>query len=466
VNKLTSPNKEEEKEEKEKKTEQHALKALVYPFEVIVSPFKAFKEIAQNPTVKGFALLVVLIIVTSIGLQYAYATKMFVSISDRQQISSTLHITQDAYVYMTTFGNYTFKFGLNEPYIMSYTLIDKTPLIEYSVFWVNTTETLTPANPLVPIANDTFYQATVDLNQSARKVGNLTLTAKFYPDERPNFSVLLTQTEEWNLGDFTINWFIRSPYTYLANRITTIDLASKPTLSLLETNAEKVELGNTSSLNDWRSSILGDWSGHGNATIYGGNHTLFSYSDTWLGVVFDANDPKIDLTTVGLTYSILLNTNLVSGYLLLGAIQATLAFFFSWLIYAGALFLISKIFDGERIHWRPFFTIIGYVFSVVIVRAVVSAVLILTLPEINFQMVSWPPTQAEATLANEKINAIWGPTLVFYVGTYLNLFVEIWFAMLGAIAVHASHKITWKKATMFSVLAYLLYFTARLFIGF
>jgi len=463
VTKLTSPKKQEEKATGEE-TEHHALKFFIYPFEVIVSPFKAFKEIAQNPTVKGFALLVVLIIVTSVGLQYAYASKMFVSISDRQQISPKLYTSTDAYVYVTTFGNYTFKSG--EPHIMNYTLIDKTPLTEFNVFWVNTTETLTPANPLVPIANDTFYQATVDLNQSARKVGNLTLTAKFYPDERPNFSVLLTKTEEWNLSDFTINWFMRSPYTYLANRITTIDLASKATLSLLETNAEKVELGNTSSLNDWRSSILGDWSGHGNATIYGGNHTLFSYSDTWLGVVFDANDPKIDLTTVGLTYFILLNTNLVSGYLLLGAIQATLAFFFSWIIYAGALFLISKIFDGERIHWRPFFTIIGYVFSVVIVRAVVSAVLILTLPEINFQMASWPPTQAEATLANEKINAIWGPTLVFYVGTYLNLFVEFWFAILGAIAVHASHKIAWKKATMFSVLAYLLYFTARLFIGF
>jgi len=454
---------------------------ITLPFKVIFSPLKVFKEIAQNPDVKGFVLIAGLIIVTSIGLQYAYASKIFVSVSDRQQISPTLHITQDAYVYATTFGNYTFK--LSEPYIMSYTFIDKTPLIEYSVFWVNTTETLTPANPLVSTnTTDTFYQTTVDLNQSARKVGNLTLTAKFYPDLRPKFSVLLTQTEEWNLSNFAINWFILSPYTYLANRTTAIDLASKATLSLLQTNASRAELGNTSSMNNWRLSILSDWSDNGNATIYGGSHTFFTYSGTWLGVVFDVNNPKIDLTTVGLTYSVFLSTNVVGDYILFGVMVDTLAFFFSWIIYAGALLLIVKVFGEEvsveiskeiskeeskkRSSWRPFFVLVGYVFSIRIVRAFVSAVLILTLPEINFQVATWPPTPAEVILANENRIAAWGPTLVFQAGTYFNLLVEVWFVVLGAIAVHASRKISWGKAAMMSVLAYLIYFILRLFIGF
>lgn len=462
--------KQEEKEEEEEESKLHALRALVYPLEVIVSPFKAFKEIAKNPEFKGFLFLAILSIATSIGVQYAYASKIFVGVSGLQPISPTLHNSTDAYVYVTTFGNYTFK--SDAPYIMNYTLIDKTPLIEYSVFWVNTTETLTPANPLVTIATDTFYQTTVDLNQSTRKVGNLTLTAKFYSDKKPNFSVLLNKTEEWNLSDFSINLFIRSPYTYLANRTTTIDLTSEAALSLLKTNASRAELGNISVLNDWRFSILSDWSDYGNATIYGGNHTLFTYSGTWLDVVFGANDPKIDLTTIGITYSVLLNTYFFGDYLFFSVMQIALTFFFGWLIYAGALFLIAKVFGEERekekskkeskevseeinkevikerSSWSPFFILVGYVFSVNIVSAAVNAVLILTLP---------------VTLT-DTMNATWSPLLVNQVGTYFNLLVEIWRTMLGAIAVHAYRKIPWAKATMFAVIAYFIYFIVMPFI--
>lgn len=479
---------EEKKEEEEKETEHHPLRALVYPLKVIVSPFKAFKEIAQNPSVKGFLLIIILIIATSIGLQYVYGSKIFIGISGGQPVSPQLDTYLDAYVYVTSFGNYTFK--SNAPYTMNYTFINETPLTEYNIFWVNTTETLTPANPLVLIANDTFYQATVDLNQAARKVGNLSLTAKFSQYEKPKFSVILNKTAEWNLSDFSINWFIHSPYTYLANLTTTLDLTSEATLSLLQTNVTTAELGNTSSINDWKFSILSDWSDYGNATVYGGNTALFTYSGTWLNAVFGANDPKIDFTTVSLTYSAIVNTSFFGDQLLFYEMFDILAFCFSWVIYAGALFLIANVFGVERKEeksekegkeksdeeeseeenkklskgrrpWLPFFILVGYVFSVFIVRAAVSAVLISTLPEINFQLA----TQSELTLS-ERINAIWGSTLVNKVGTYFNFLAEIWFTMLGAIAVHASRKIPWTKAIMISIIAYFIYFTVRMFIGF
>jgi len=483
MTKVTSKkeHKEEEKkeEEEEEKTEPHPLKLLIYPLEVIVSPFKAFKEIAKNPSFKGFILVLVLAIATSIGVQYAYASKIFMSISDRQPVSPELYTSLDTYVYATTFGNYTFK--LSEPYIMNYTLIDKTPLTEFNAFWVNTTETLTPVNPLVSTnINDTFYQITTDLNQSSTKVGNFTLTAEFSQDERPKFSVIVNKTAEGNLTDFTIHWSILSPYPYifLANRTTSIDLidlASTTGFSLLETNVTSAELGSTISINDWRFSILNDWSDYGNATIYGGNLTFLTYSGTWLDVVFGANDPKIDFTTVSLTYSALFNAYFFGDYLLGYVTLDTLVFFLHWVIYAGALLLIAKVFGEERKEeeskekssWRPFFIIVGYVFSVFIVRSAVNAVLILTLPVINFQVARWPPINVEEIiLANEKMNATWGHLLVNQVGTYFNLLVEIWFTALVAIAVHASRKISWGRAVMFAVIAYFVYFTLRLFIGF
>jgi len=494
--KKTNDDKEKEGEKKEEKQKEEAeaeggeiehypLKSLIYPFEVIVSPFKAFKEIAQNPGVKGFLLIIVLFIATSIGVEYVYGSKIFVGVSGGQPVLPKLDTYLDAYVYVTSFGNYTFK--SNAPYTMNYTFINETPLTQYTIFWVNTTETLTPANPLVIIANDTFYQTTVDLNQTARKVGNLSLTAKFSQYERPKFSVILNKTAEWNLSDFTINWFIRppSPYTYLANLTTTLDLTSEATLSLLQTNVTTAELGNTNSINDWKFSILSDWSDYGNATIYGGNTTLFTYSGTWLDVVFGANDPKIDFTTVNLTYSALVNTSFFGDQLLFYEMFDVLSFFFSWLVYAVALFLIANVFGEQRKEeksekestkeseeesekrskrrrpWLPFFILVGYVFSVFIVRSAVSAVLISTLPKINFQLA----TQSEVTLS-DRINAIWSPTLANKVGTYFNFFVEAWFTMLGAIAVHASRKMPWAKAIMISIIAYFIYFTVRMFIGF
>lgn len=483
MTKLTSKN-EHKEEKKEEETKRHPLRSLVYPFEVIVSPFKTFKEIAQNPEFKGFLLIIVLIIATSICVQYAYTSKILVSVSDRQPISPTLHTTQDAYVYVTTFGNYTFK--SSQPNSINYTFIDDTSLTEYSVFLVNTTETLTFVNPLVSTnTNATFYQITTDLNQSTTKVGNLTLTAEFSQDERPKFSVILNKTAKWNLTDFTIHWSTLSPYPYifLANRTTTVDLASTAGFSLLQTNVTSAELGSTSSINDWRFSILSDWSDYGNATIYGGNLTFLTYSGTWLDVVFGANDPKIDFTTVSLTYSSFFNAPFFGDYFISYETLDTAAFFLHWLIYAGALFLIAKLFGEERREekskeeseeeskekssWRPFFIIIGYVFSVFIVRSAVHALLILTLPEINFQVARWPPiTAEEIILANDKINVTWGPLLVNQVGTYFNLLVEIWFTVLVAIAVHASRKITWGRAVMYAVIAYFVYLTVRLFIGF
>jgi hypothetical protein len=484
VTELTSKNKRKEKK-KEGEIRRYPLSSLVYPFKVIVSPLKAFKEIAQNPKFEGFLLIIVLFIAASIGMQYAYASKILVSTSDLQPIQPKQYIFSDSYVYVTTFGNYTFK--LSQPNSINYTFIDDTPLAEYSVFSVNTTETLTVTNPLVSTnTNDTFYQITTDLNQSTTKVGNFTLTAEFLQDERPKFSVILNKTTEWNLSDFTINWFVRSPdpYTFLANRTTTIDLASATDLSLLETNVKSAELGSTSSINDWRSSILSDWSDYGNATVYGGNFTFFTYSGTWLDVVFGANNPKIDFATVSLTYSAFVNTIFFGQYAVDYVTYDIVTFLFRWVIYAGILLLIAKVFGEERkkeedkeesdeevskkkSSWRPFFIVIGYAFSVFFVHSAVNALLISTFPVINFQVATWPPTDAGAiVLANEKLNVVWGPLLVNHVGTYFNLMVELWFTVLVTIAVHASRKITWGRAIMLAGITFFIYFVLRDFIGF
>lgn len=464
MTKLTSPEEQQREAEEapRKLTEHQALKTLVYPFKVIVSPFKAFKEIAEKPDFKGFVLIVGLVLLTTVGAYYAQSSRVFLSLSETQPISPKLHTYLDAYVYVTAFGNYTFQLG--QPYGMNYTFIDKTPLIENSVFLVNATEPLTPMEPVVTIANDTLYQTNVKLNRSNREVGNLIFTAKFYSDKRPTISTLLTRTAQWDLGNFTINWLIRSPYTYLANGSTAIDLASKATLSILKTNVSRAELGNTASPNNWMRSILIDWPDHGNATLYGG-HTPFMDSGSWLEVVFNVNATETEFTSVGLTYTSLLATNLVTSNFPGLLIETAFTFFFNWLIYSGILLLVMRGF-GEKVGtWRPFFVLVGYAFSVSIVQWAVGALLFTTLPEVHLQVTSWPPTQQDQAIVNLNLSETWGPTIAYKALTYITFpymnIIDVWLVMLSAIAVRAFSGVAWRKAALISTSAFLIRFLLR-----
>jgi hypothetical protein len=311
------------------------------------------------------------------------------------------------------------------------------------------------------------------LNQSSTEVGNLTLTINFYSDKRPEISMLLTKTPQWDLGNFTINWFIRSPYTYLVNGTTAIDLASKTTLSLLKTNAYRAELGNTASPNTWTRSILIDWSDYGNATIYGGHYTLsipFIDSGSWLEVVFNVNDAKIDATTVGLTYSSLLtSTNFYSGILPPVLVQRTLLFFFNWVIYAGVLLLVMRAFSEKKGSWSSFFVLVGYAFSILIIQSAATTLLSATLPEIHLNITSWPPPVGDEITVARSFYETWGPTLANQALAYLTFplinFIDIWLVMLSVVAVRSFSETTWGKAVMISATAFLFRFFLRFLLG-
>lgn len=57
--------------------EQQRLKALVYPFKVIVNPLKAFREISQNARFVGVFFIIVLYILAAIGTECFRTSKIF-----------------------------------------------------------------------------------------------------------------------------------------------------------------------------------------------------------------------------------------------------------------------------------------------------------------------------------------------------------------------------------------------------
>lgn len=165
--------------------------------------------------------------------------------------------------------------------------------------------------------------------------------------------------------------------------------------------------------------------------------------------------------------TILLATSFFQNILVSGITESIFVFFLSWLLFAGPLLLISTIMGAKGGSWRSFFIIVGYAFTIFVLRTAVSAVLVSTLPQINFNISTWPPaTQAEITDANNQINTVWGSVLAFQIGTYVNLAFDAWLVFLGAIAVHAYRAVPWTRAATISVTAYLIYFTLRLLIGF
>lgn len=171
---------------------------------------------------------------------------------------------------------------------------------------------------------------------------------------------------------------------------------------------------------------------------------------------------------ISLNGTSLLATSFFQNILVSGIVESVFVFFLSWLLFAGALLLITIVMGGKgEGGWRPLFVIVGYALTVFILRTVVSAVLISTLPQINFNLSTWPPvTEEEITAANNQISAVWGPAPAFQAGFYVNLVFDAWLALLGVIGVHVYRAVAWSRAATISVTAYLIYFTLRLFIGF
>jgi hypothetical protein len=166
-----------------------------------------------------------------------------------------------------------------------------------------------------------------------------------------------------------------------------------------------------------------------------------------------------------------LASNMFSGFIVSVLTQTVLLFSFNWLIYAGVLFLIMRVFGQKGGSWRPFFILVGYAFSIMIIQSAVSALLFATLPEIHFNNLNtWPPsTQDEVTIANTGIQENWGSAPAYQVIAYLNFplinIIDIWLVILGVIIVHSFSEITWGKAAVISITALAIRVFLRMFIG-
>ena len=206
------------------------------------------------------------------------------------------HLVENAthYIYVTDWGNYTFNKTL--PYVCRYTFRNGKIMVSFSTFWINASSMLTPLNPAVLIANNTFFKVQVDAYRLLTKVAVLTQTWDFSRTGKPKISVSLTKTASWNLGNFNLFWVVAGYQYVKLNETSTINC--NKTLAYWKKGV-KVEVGSTANPSDWREWLIVDWGDEGLADVWLGQFSIFGYNLAVVKVGFNVNDGQIDPSVVG-----------------------------------------------------------------------------------------------------------------------------------------------------------------------
>jgi hypothetical protein len=367
--------------------------------EVLYSPVKAFKKIIEKPDFKGVLLVLLLVIASTVVFQFVYNSKQL----------------------------YENRAPENDEWTGS--LMD-------SHIWVS--------NGL-PSLDDADY-----------KMGNSSVT-----------SSILNATSIWlKVTDFdSINCSGEKGYNELFFWIKWVNEAETvPSSGTLRLFSGSEDSYFESTITDLLSSS-GEWT---NATLQVGSDQAWSpkNSPDWqtiTGIEFRlvwSDSANLTMKVDGLFFR-----NYVSPIEALGFSVVMLSLFVSaafsiamnWILWAGIVFIVAKLFGEELGKWNVFFIIIGYVFIVTAVSTLVSALAFSSLPVVSL------PLDAELQIA--VFNEVWLPNLAYQVGTLILWAGEVWIAALSAVVIRLMRNTTWGKAATIAAVAFAVRFVLRLFIG-
>ncbi len=374
-------------------------------FEVLYSPVKAFKKIIEKPDFKGVLLILVLVILSMIVVQYVAASKFFLETRTPDDDNWTESLTNQ---HNWTSNDSPSLDGTD--YKMGNTVGNhsvKSLVFNDTSIWMK----ITDIGPL-DCSEDTGYKELF-------------------------FWINWTHSNGVPSSNATLRLFSDSESSYFERSLTSFISTSSG-----EWNNATVPLGPESQ--GWDSTNSPDWQ----------SVTGLEFRLVWPA---PANlTMKID----GLyfrKYVSPLETGAFSGAIIPILIQAAVPFSMNWILWAGILLMVAKVFREEVGPWTVFFVIIGHVFIATVVYTIASAVPLSTLPALNLPL--------KADDINVLIYEMWSPYLAYQVWLYLPLVGEVWIAVLCAIAIRLLRGITWGKAASISVIAFAIRFILRFFLG-
>ncbi len=372
--------------------------------EVLYSPVNAFRKIIEKPDFKGVLLVLVLVVSSMMVSQYVLSSKLF--LEDR--------------------------LPENDDWTESLT-------IQHSWF----------SNGL-PSLDDTDYQM-------GNKDGNHSISSSVLTET--SIWLKITDIDSINCSDetgyielfFWIKWihedgsfpssgtlklFSGSEDSYFASDLTDLLVSSGEwTNTTLKVGPDQGWTSNNSP--DWQN-ITGiefklDWSSSANLTLKIDGLFFRKYSSPIITGDFSMVLPSILL-------------------------QLVLDFAMNWVLWAGILMLVAKLFNEDLGRWNVFFVIIGYSFIATVVYTLINVVPLSTLPPLNV------PLDANALTA--LLNISWRPLLAYQLWLYIPIIGEVWIAALGAVALRLLKETTWNKAATIAAVAFAIRFLLRLFLGF
>jgi hypothetical protein len=374
--------------------------------EVLYSPVKAFKKIIEKPDFKGVLLVLVLVIASIVVTEYVFASKVFLETRMPDQDDWTESLTNQHN--WTSNGSPSLDGIDYHAYMLENLTVGNHSVISlvssYSSIWMK----ITDMEPL-DCSEDTGYKELVFWIKWIHENGTF-----------PNSGATLRL-----FSGSESSYFERS----LTNSIALSDEWSNATLKIGPNQG-------------WDSTNSPDWK----------SLTGLEFRLVWPA---SANSTmKID----GLyfrKYSSLLETGAFSGAAIQIVINAAVSFSMNWILWAGILLMITKVFREEVGLWTTFFVIIGHVFVVTGVYMIISAVILSTLPLLDL------PLLADGFYAS--YHSMWYPNLAYQVLLYLPFVGEVWIAGLCALVIRLLRGVTWGKAAGISAVALIIRIVLRYF---
>ena len=384
---------------------ENALKLVVREvFEVLYSPVNAFRKIIEKPDFKGVLLVLVLVISSMIISQYIVASKLL--------------------------------------------LENRTPENDdWTESLINQHKWVSNGSPSIDDAD--YQMGNVDGNHS---IASSVLTETSIWMKITDIDSINCSETSYNELFFWIKWtheeglspslgtlklFSGSEDSYFEYNKITEHLASSGEWTNTTLNVGPDQGWTSNNSPDWQS-ITGiefrlDWSSSANLTMKIDGLFFRKFSSPLITGEFSTLLPSL-------------------------LIQVVMNFAMNWILWAGILILVAKLFQEDLGRWNVFFVIIGYSFIATVVYTLVSVVPLSTLPMLNV------PLDADAF--NALLDASWRPLLAYQLWLYIPVIGEVWIAALGAVVVRLLKETAWSKAATIATVAFAIRFLLRLFLGF
>jgi hypothetical protein len=371
-------------------------------FEVLYSPVNAFRKIVEKPDFKAVLLVLVLVITSTVLVQYVASTKLY--LENRMPEND-----------------------------------DWTESLVNQHYWISNG---------VPSLDETDYQmGNADGNHSiASSVLSdniwmqVTDIGSIDGSEETGYKELFvwikwTQEEGLTPNSGTLKLFSNDENSYFETDIT----------GLLASNGEWTNASlNIGSNQGWTSNNSPSWQ----------NITGVEFNLSW------SSSANLTMKIDGLffrKFSSPAVTGKFSSLLPPILIEALISFAINLILWSGILILAGKLFQVDLGQWKVLFIIVGYVFIATVVYTLITVVPLSTLPPLNV------PLDTEAF--NALLNEVWGPLSAYQVWLYMPLIGEVWIAALCAVIVRVMKDVPWSRAATIAGVTFGVRFLLRLFLG-